>query len=64
MAADDTRFGARGRTGRDREGTVHGAASQATEKVQEQAQGMRAQARDRARTELDTRSTQVGEQVG
>jgi ElaB/YqjD/DUF883 family membrane-anchored ribosome-binding protein len=41
-----------------------GVASQALEEVQERTQDARAQARDKARAQLDSRSRQVGEQVG
>jgi ElaB/YqjD/DUF883 family membrane-anchored ribosome-binding protein len=45
------------------EGTAQEAASQALEKAQEKAHDMKGQVSANARTQLDTRSTQLGEQV-
>jgi ElaB/YqjD/DUF883 family membrane-anchored ribosome-binding protein len=45
------------------QGKVQEVASQAIDKTQEKAQDVKGQVSARARTELDTRSTQLGEQV-
>lgn len=42
----------------------HGAASEALDQVQERTQDARAQAQEKARAQLDSRSSQLGDQVG
>ena len=42
----------------------HGAASEALDQVQERTQEARAQAQEKARAQIDDRSSQLGEQVG
>jgi ElaB/YqjD/DUF883 family membrane-anchored ribosome-binding protein len=64
MATEQVKADPRGLTGdTEGQGKVQEVASQAIEKTQEKAQDMKGQVSAKARTEVDARSTQLGEQV-
>jgi ElaB/YqjD/DUF883 family membrane-anchored ribosome-binding protein len=64
MATEQVKADPRGSTGdTEGQGKVQEVASQAMEKTQEKAQDVKGQVSARARTEVDARSTQLGEQV-
>jgi ElaB/YqjD/DUF883 family membrane-anchored ribosome-binding protein len=64
MATEQVKADPRGLTGdTEGQGKVQEVASQAIEKTQEKAQDVKGQVSAKARTEVDARSTQLGEQV-